>query len=151
MAQARITILGTGLIGASIGLALAQRPGRQYDIVGADRDRNAARAAKKLGAIDKEVGSLEEAVDGAGLVVIATPVMAARQILQECGKYLSEGAVVTDVCSTKADVMRWAHEFLPASVNFIGGHRWRAAKSGPDAATRTFQERYVGDDALTDR
>ena len=111
MAQSRISILGTGLIGSSIGLALAARPNRQYDIVGADRDRSNARAAKKLGAIDREVGSLEECVSGAGLVIIATPVMAARHILQEVGPYLTAGAVVTDVCSTKADIMRWAQEF----------------------------------------
>lgn len=136
MAQSRISIIGTGLIGTSIGLALARRENRQYEIVGADRDRNAARTAKKLGAIDKEVGSLEEAIEGAGLVIIATPVMAARQILQEGGKYFAEGAVVTDVCSTKTDIMRWAEEFLPDTVNFIGGHPMAGKeKSGPEAAT----------------
>lgn len=136
MAQSRITIIGTGLIGTSIGLALSQREGRQYDIVGADRDRNATRMAKKLGAIDKEVGSLEEAVTGAGLVVLATPVMAARQILQDAGRYLTAGVVITDVCSTKADIMRWAQEFLPEGANFVGGHPMAGKeKSGPEAAS----------------
>ncbi|MEO8539563.1 MAG: prephenate dehydrogenase/arogenate dehydrogenase family protein [bacterium] len=135
MAQSRISIIGTGLIGTSIGLALSARENRQYDIVGADRDRGNARAAKKLGAIDKEVASLEEAVEGAGLVVIATPVMAARSILQEVGKYLEPGVVVTDVCSTKGDVMRWAQEYLPDTANFIGGHPMAGReKSGPEAA-----------------
>ena len=134
--QSRISIIGTGLIGSSIGLALARREGRQYEIVGADRDRGTARQAKKIGAIDKEVGSLEEAVDGAGLVIIATPVMAARQILQESGKYLADGVVVTDVCSTKADIMRWAQEFLPESANFVGGHPMAGREtSGPEGAT----------------
>ena len=136
MAQSRISIIGTGLIGTSIGLALAKREGRQYDIIGADRDRNFARTAKRLGALDKEVGSLEEAVEGAGLIIIATPVMAARQILQDMGRYLAPGAVVTDVCSTKADIMRWAQEFLPDTANFVGGHPMAGReKSGPDAAT----------------
>jgi len=135
MAQSRISIIGTGLIGTSIGLALANRPGRQYEIIGADRDRNYARTAKRLGALDKEVGSLEEAVENAGLVIIATPVMAARQILQDMGRYLIPGAVVTDVCSTKADIMRWAQEFLPDTANFVGGHPMAGKeKSGPDAA-----------------
>ncbi len=134
--QSRICILGTGLIGTSIGLALAARPNRQYEIVGADRDRANSRAAKKMGALDREVGSLEEAVDGAGLVIIATPVMAARRILQEIGQFLSPGTVVTDVCSTKADVMRWASEHLPENVNFVGGHPMAGReKSGPEAAT----------------
>ena len=47
MTQSRISIIGTGLIGSSIGLALAQRPNRQYEIIGADRDRNAPKVAKK--------------------------------------------------------------------------------------------------------
>jgi prephenate dehydrogenase len=134
--QSRICILGTGLIGTSIGLALAARPNRQYEIVGADRDRSNSRTAKKMGALDREVGSLEEAVEGAGLVIIATPVMAARRILQEIGPFLSPGAVVTDVCSTKADIMRWASEHLPENVNFVGGHPMAGReKSGPEAAS----------------
>ena len=136
MADSRITIIGTGLIGASSGLALAQRPNRKYEIVGADRDRAASRTAKKVGAIDKEVASLEEAVDGAGLVILATPVMAARKILQDFGKYLADGVVVTDVCSTKSDIMRWAQEFLPTNANFVGGHPMAGKeKSGPEAAS----------------
>jgi prephenate dehydrogenase len=136
MVQSRISIIGTGLIGTSIGLALAARPNRQYEIIGADRDRGNARIAKKLGALDKEVGSLEEAVEGAGLVVIATPVMAARHILQEVGKLLAPGTVVTDVCSTKADIMRWAGEFLPESASFVGGHPMAGRESsGPNAAS----------------
>ncbi len=136
MAQSRITIIGTGLIGTSIGLALAARPNRQYEIVGADRDRANSRAAKKLGALDREVGSLEEAVEGSGLVVIATPVMAARHILRETSQFLAAGTVVTDVCSTKADIMRWAGEHLPETVNFVGGHPMAGReKSGPEAAT----------------
>ncbi len=136
MAQSRISIIGTGLIGTSIGLALAQREGRQYEIIGADRDRTAARQAKKMGALDKEVGSLEEAVSSSGLIIIATPVMAARQILQDAGRYLAEGVVITDVCSTKADIMRWAQEFLPEGANFVGGHPMAGReKSGPEAAT----------------
>lgn len=134
--QSRICILGTGLIGTSIGLALAARPNRQYEIVGADRDRSNSRAAKKLGALDREVGSLEEAVEGAGLVIIATPVMAARHILQEIGQFLAPGTVVTDVSSTKSDVMRWAQEYLPENVSFVGGHPMAGReKSGPAAAS----------------
>ncbi|MGE3076792.1 MAG: prephenate dehydrogenase [Dehalococcoidia bacterium] len=136
MAQPRIGIIGTGLIGTSIGLALANRPNRPYEIIGADRNRGSSRTAKKLGAIDKDVGSLEEAIDGAGLVIIATPVVAARQIFQDAGKYFAPGSVVTDVCSTKADIMRWAEEFLPEQVSFVGGHPMAGKEtSGPESAS----------------
>ncbi|MCC7087525.1 MAG: prephenate dehydrogenase/arogenate dehydrogenase family protein [Chloroflexi bacterium] len=136
MPQSRVSIIGTGLIGTSIGLALASRPDRQYEIVGADRDRTAARTAKKMGALDREVGSLEEAVQGAGLVILAVPVVAARQILQDIGRYLEPGVVITDACSTKSDIMRWAQEYLPESANFVGGHPMAGKeKSGPSAAS----------------
>lgn len=141
MAENRIAIIGTGLIGASIGLGLAARPNRNYEIVGVDRDRTHVRAAKKLGALDREVGSLEEAVERAGMVIIATPVVAARRILEDVGHYLVPGAVVTDVCSTKAEVMRWAAEYLPENVHFVGGHPMAGReKSGPEAASASLFE-----------
>lgn len=122
MAQSRIAIVGTGLIGTSLGLALSARPERNYEIVGVDRDRSESRQAKKMGALDRDVGSLEETLKGAGLVVIAVPVLAAKRILQEMGPYLQPGAIVTDTCSTKNDMLRWATEFLPENVHFVGGH-----------------------------
>jgi prephenate dehydrogenase len=136
MAQSRIGIIGTGLIGTSIGLNLMARKDRQYEVVGADRDRHVAKTAKKLGALDREVGSLEEVAQGAGLVIIAIPVLGAKPLLQELGKLLEPGAVVTDVCSTKADIMRWAAEFLPETSHFVGGHPMAGKEqSGPEAAT----------------
>lgn len=136
MAQSRIAIIGTGLIGTSIGLSLSARKERNFEIIGADRDRTNARTAKKLGGLDREVGSLEEAVAGAGLVILAVPVMAAKPLLQEIGKLLEPGTVVTDVCSTKADILRWAEEFLPKTAHFVGGHPMAGREtSGPAAAS----------------
>jgi len=130
--KSRIAIIGTGLIGTSIGLNLTARKDRTYEVVGADRDRSHARHAKKMGAIDREVDSLEEAVENAGLVVIAVPVMACRLILQQLGKVIQPGSIVIDVCSTKADVMRWAEEYLPERVHFVGTHPMAGKESsGP--------------------
>ena len=136
MAESRIAIIGTGLIGTSIGLNLRARKDRNFEVVGADRDRANARLAKKMGALDGEAGSLEEAVEGAGLVVIAVPVLAAQSILKELGKFLAPGVVVTDTCSTKADILRWADELLPETAHFVGGHPMAGREtSGPGAAT----------------
>lgn len=138
MARSRITIVGTGLIGASIGLGLAARKDRDYELVGIDRDRQNAREAKRLGAVDREVDSYEEALENAGLVILAVPVNAARQIFQDAGQYFAQGAIVTDTCSTKADILRWAGEFLPEGVHFVGGHPMAGREqSGPGAATGT--------------
>jgi prephenate dehydrogenase len=136
MSKSRIAIIGTGLIGTSIGLKLMSRKERSYDVVGADRDRGHAHTAKKMGALDREVGSLQEAAEGAGLIILAAPVMGCRQVLQDIAPYLVPGAIVTDTCSTKADIMRWAAEFLPENVHFVGGHPMAGREvSGPAAAS----------------
>jgi prephenate dehydrogenase len=56
------------------------------------------------------------------LVIIATPVMSIRGILEQIANNLSPGCVVTDTASTKVQVMKWAEEYLPPEVSFIGGH-----------------------------
>lgn len=136
MAQtSQLTILGTGLIGTSIGLSLNAIKNRSFEIVGADRDRSRAREAKKLGAIDKEAGSIEEAVAGSGLVIIAAPVVSARRLLEQMAEFVKPGTIVTDTCSTKSDIVRWADELLPENVHFVGGHPMAGReKSGPGAA-----------------
>ncbi|MCZ2109813.1 MAG: prephenate dehydrogenase/arogenate dehydrogenase family protein [Dehalococcoidia bacterium] len=64
------------------------------------------------------------------------PVMGARRVIADISKLLPAGAIVTDTCSTKADVMRWAAEFLPENVHFIGGHPMAGKEhSGPQNAT----------------
>ena len=135
MARAKIAIIGTGLIGTSIGLGLATRKDRQFDIIGIDKNRDHTREAKKMGAIDREAGSIEEAVEGAGLVIIAIPARSARRLFEEAGKFFAQGAIVTDTCSTKADILGWATEYLPDTVHFVGGHPMAGrTQSGPGAA-----------------
>jgi prephenate dehydrogenase len=73
-------------------------------------------------AIDKGEHNLPRAVQGAGMVIIATPVLAVRETMELIAPDLAEGAVVTDTASTKAHVMTWAKELLPAHVSFVGGH-----------------------------
>jgi len=136
LAQSRVAIIGTGLIGASIGLGLTAQKERKFEIIGADRDRSHANEAKRIGAIDRAVGSLEEAVSGTGLIIIAVPASGVRHTLKEIGPLLMPGAIVTDTASTKARVMEWANEFLPPTVHFIGGHPMAGReKSGPGAAS----------------
>jgi prephenate dehydrogenase len=95
-----------------------------------------ASEAKRMGAIDRYVDSLEEAFENTGLVILAVPVQAAKQLLQDGGKYFTPGAVVTDTCSTKTDILRWASEFLPENVHFVGGHPMAGKeRSGPEAAS----------------
>lgn len=135
MSTPQIAILGTGLIGTSIGLGLRARPGRKFEVIGSDRDYQNARTAKRLGALDHDTGSVREAVSNASLVIIAAPVQAARELMADMAPYLQREAVITDVCSTKTNVMQWAEELLPPEVDFVGGHPMAGReKSGPEAA-----------------
>lgn len=118
----KITIIGLGLIGGSLGLALKAAGLSGVEIVGHDRDHGAENTAKKMGAIDKGEHNLPRAVSDASLVIIATPVLAVREVMGQISPDLADGTVVTDTASTKADVMRWAEEILPREVDFIGGH-----------------------------
>ena len=133
----RVAILGTGLIGTSIGLRLhSHGRSRDLSVVGWDRNPEHADQARERGAIAELAGSVEEAVEGAWLVVLAAPVLALRSLLEEVGSSrIAENAVVTDTASTKAEVMAWASESLPSAVSFIGGHPMAGSTdSGPTAA-----------------
>lgn len=119
----RVAIIGTGLIGASIGLRLREHAdAKAIEIVGYDRNGQRARTAEKRQAIDKRERSAAVAAQGASLVVISTPILAMREVMEEISSALMPGAIVTDTGSTKAEVMRWASELLPDTVNFVGGH-----------------------------
>ncbi len=117
----RVAIIGLGLIGGSMGLALHKAHAVQQ-IAGYDLGKGVSDRARKVGAIDQAYTALADAVRGAELVILATPVGAMHALLQNLGPVLSPGAVVTDVASTKAQVISWAEEFLPTSVSFVGGH-----------------------------
>lgn len=132
-----ITIVGTGLIGTSVGMALKASK-VDATIVGTDKHFDNAVKAQKRGALDKAERRLMNAIDGAHVVIIATPVMAIKQTLELIGPELAEGAVVTDTGSTKGSVMAWAREYLPRGVNFVGGHPMAGKEtSGPEAAEAT--------------
>ncbi len=118
----RVAIIGTGLIGGSIGLALKGGKVTGLEVIGFDDDRSSLNEAKKRGAVDRTAGNLREAVSGARLVIVAAPPLAVRQVFEDIGPHLSEGAIVTDTASTKALPARWAGEYLPAGVSYVGGH-----------------------------
>jgi prephenate dehydrogenase len=118
----RIAIIGLGLIGGSIGLALKHAAITDIEIVGVARSRETAGKARKRGAIDIDGRLPDEAVRGARLVILASPILTFPTIMDEIAPHLEEGAVVTDVASTKSTVERWAKEKLPAHVHFVGGH-----------------------------
>jgi len=119
---ARIAIIGLGYIGGSIGLGLRAAKLRNTEIVGFDDWRAARRAADKEDVVDQVVGNPREAVDGAGLVILATPPAATSELLEEIAPALGRGAAVTDTAASKVKIEDWAGKRLPNGVSFIGGH-----------------------------
>jgi prephenate dehydrogenase len=121
LAFQKVAIVGTGLIGTSLGMAL-KRLNPPPQIIGCDLRGDARRAASGQKAVDRATGNVIEAVREADLVMVATPVRAMELIFQEIALVLRPGTVVTDTGSTKRDILDWAAEHLPESVSFIGGH-----------------------------
>jgi prephenate dehydrogenase len=118
---ARVTILGTGYIGSSLGLALkANRP--ELEIVGHDREYGRAGEAKKIGAIDRADWNIPSALEGAGLVIIATPLPALERLISQIGEFLQPGCVVTDTATLKGPVLAWAKQYLNGKANYVSGH-----------------------------
>lgn len=115
-----VTIVGLGLVGASIGMAL-RKTDRVSAIVGHDKDSAVSAEAKKLGAVDKTDWLLLRACEKADLVILALPVAGIKETLQAIGTSLRAGCVVLDTASLKAPVLTWADEILPANVHFVGG------------------------------
>ena len=120
MSKPRITIVGLGFIGGSIGLALHQAKA-DFVVVGHDRERGAASQARKIGAVDKTDWNLVSACEDADLIVIAIPVGGIKDTLAAISPYLKPGCLITDTASIKSPVIEWAEEILPDGVNFVGG------------------------------
>lgn len=116
----RIAVLGLGLLGGSVAAA-ARRSGIARSIVGATRSQDASAWALERGWIDS-VGSPAEVVEGADLVVLATPVYAMVDLLRSLSTSLRDAAIVTDVGSVKARLAETLPGLLPNGVFYVGSH-----------------------------
>ena len=133
--MAKMAIIGTGLMGTSLALALKQSNVRNLEVVGTDFDGRARSGAQKTGAFHRVEGRLASAVRDANLVILATPVMAMKELMEVIGPDLRQGCVVTDMGSSKKVVLEWAEQYLPRHVDFVGGHPMAGKEtSGPENA-----------------
>ncbi|HEX9017134.1 MAG TPA: prephenate dehydrogenase/arogenate dehydrogenase family protein [Chloroflexota bacterium] len=137
----QVTIVGLGLIGASLGLALKQlkNPPR---VIGNDTQYDTATRASKVKAVDRVERYLPDAVVGSDVVVVATPISEVAQVLQAVAGSLEPGCVVTDTGSTKREIVRGAAEILPSNVSFVGGHPMtgRATAGVDDPSASLFRD-----------
>lgn len=131
---ARVTIVGTGCIGTSIGLAL-HRAAQSLEIVGHDKNMEHAGVARKMKAIDRSDWNLINACENADLIILALPLHAIEDTLTAIAPYLKPGCVITDTAVLKQKVLDIAERVLPETVNFVGGNPLvSSSASGPQAA-----------------
>jgi len=137
----RVALIGLGLIGSSLSHAM-RRQGLARSIVGHAQSATTRDTALRLGLVTSVYATAAEAVAGADLVILCTPIGAYRELAGAIAPALSPGAIVTDVGSVKGSVVRDVGPHLPAGVHFIPGHPIAGTEhSGPEAG---FAELFDG-------
>lgn len=117
----KIAIIGVGLIGGSIGLALRQRRIARK-VVGVGYRRSSIDKAVRLKAIDEGTLDLRKGVEDADIVILATPILSMPSIAKRAKPFLKKGSIITDVGSTKLAITRQIERLLPKRLSFVGGH-----------------------------
>ena len=137
----RVALIGIGLIGSSISHAM-RRKGLAQSISGSARTKATLETAMSLRLIDRACMSAAEAVKGADLVILSVPVGACAALAAEIAPNLRAGAILTDVGSVKAAVVRDIAPHVPDGVHFVPGHPIAGTEqSGPEAG---FAELFDG-------
>lgn len=137
----KIALIGIGLIGSSLARVI-KREGLAGHISIATRSAKTLARAEELGLGDSYTTDNQEAVRDADLVIVSVPVGSSGLVAREIAGSLKEGAIVSDVGSTKASVIAQMQPEMPANVHFIPGHPIAGTEySGPDAG---FAELFTG-------
>ena len=139
-----LALVGVGMLGGSVGLA-ARRRGVVRQVLGTDRDADALHRARMCGILDASFTDIAGVVASADLVVFCTPVDRIAEQVLAAAPHCRPGTLLTDVGSTKAEIVRAIEGRLPAGIAFVGGHPLAGSeKQGPDAAVEDlFQDRVV--------
>jgi len=116
-----VAIVGVGLIGGSIGLALRER-GLARNVVGIGRRQESLRTARRVGAVNQTTVKLDKGVAEADLVIVCTPVGRIVEDVRQVAQYCPEGTLITDAGSTKQAIVEPLDEGLPRGCRFLGSH-----------------------------
>ena len=117
----KIAVIGLGLIGTSICLAL-KKAEVNCEITGFDSNLAKTERVLARGAVDQTADNPADCVRQAELVVIAVPVRAIKQVLEQIAPHVKSGSVIIDVGGSKEQVCQWADSILPPHALFVGGH-----------------------------
>ena len=133
----KLAIIGVGLIGGSLGLALKDALGEDIHITGLCRTETSMCAAMACGAVDFASSDLKEVVGEADIVYLSPPVLQIVPMVERILPYLKDGAILTDAGSTKGYIYEALHRILPPHVYYVPGHPMTGReKSGVEAATK---------------
>lgn len=140
----RVAIVGVGLMGGSLGLALRER-GLAEHVVGIGRREASLAVALQMGSITESSLSLADGVQDAELVVLCTPVQMIVEQAKLVAEHCAPDALITDVGSTKAEIVQNLGTQLARGVRFLGSHPLAGSdRSGPEAAfSSLYQDRLV--------
>lgn len=117
----RVTIVGVGLMGGSLGLAIKKYK-LAKEVLGLSQKQSSLVDAIKVGAIDIAENDIQKAVKHSDLIVLATPVDSILKLLPTINQYVRRGCLVTDLGSTKVDVVEKAQKSLSHPMFFVGSH-----------------------------
>lgn len=136
----RVALIGIGLIGSSLAHAM-RKNGLAGEITGYARSEATRAKARELGLVDLVFSTAREAVEGADLVILCSPVGTYAALAEEIGTTLKPGAILTDVGSVKGAVVRDVAGHVPTGVHFIPGHPIAGTEqSGPESG---FAELFI--------
>lgn len=136
-----VAIIGPGLLGGSLGLALKQN-GWEGRLIGVARKESTLETARARGCIDEAMTDIDDAVAEADLIVLATPVQSACRLLERMADAVNPSAVITDVGSTKQSIVETAARVLANGSRFVGSHPMAGAETSGPAAARA--DLYLG-------
>ncbi|MEG6584583.1 prephenate dehydrogenase [Dendrosporobacter sp. 1207_IL3150] len=117
-----ITIIGLGLIGGSIGLAIKNKYGSQASIIGVDNNAETLKKSVECGAVDESTTDYAKAVSQADIIFLCTPVLQIISVVKEILPFLRKDTIITDVGSTKAYLCENLAKLLPPDVHYVAGH-----------------------------
>ena len=141
-----VTIVGAGLIGASVGLALRERE-LAKSVIGVGRRTSTLRKARQRGAVTSATTDLSRGVRDSQMIVICTPVERIAAFVLEAAKHCPPGALITDAGSTKLEIVRAvdaALKNISNQVAFVGSHPMAGSeKTGPSHAQANLFEGRV--------
>lgn len=122
MSRMHVAIVGIGLIGGSLGLALKEKLQDEIYIAGVDNSAETLKLAVERGAVDFATDDVREAVAQADIVFFSTPVLQIVPMVEKIMPFLKKGCIITDTGSTKQYIWQQLQKMLPDDIYYIAGH-----------------------------